>query len=133
MPDPLTLADERFVALTTYRRSGAAVTTPVWVARHDGALVVTTSPTAGKVKRLRHDPRVTLQPCDRRGRVTEGAVTVPATATVVAEPSDTAAPSASLRAKYRSEWWAVQALLLVERLLRRGPGQRVIIRITAPA
>lgn len=32
-----------------------------------------------KVKRLRHDPRVTVTPCDVRGRITEGARTAEGT------------------------------------------------------
>ncbi len=38
----LALADEQYVLLTTTRRSGDRVPTPVWVARDGDALVVTT-------------------------------------------------------------------------------------------
>lgn len=129
MTDLLDLADEPFVSLTTYRSSGAPVATPVWVAASGGELVVTTSPRTGKVARIRRDPRVALRPCTRRGTVAEDAPTVTGTATVVTDPAAIEAPLAALRRKYRTEWWAVQALLLVERLLRRGPGERVILRI----
>ena len=40
MTSLLSLADARFVSLTTFRRSGAPVSTPVWVARDGGSLVV---------------------------------------------------------------------------------------------
>ena len=71
MPTPTltALAHERFVSLTTYRRDGRGVATPVWVARDGDALVVITPEGTGKLKRLRHTSRVTLRPCDRRGRV----------------------------------------------------------------
>ena len=43
----------------------------------------TTDLSSGKVKRLRNDPKVTLRPCDMRGRVAEGAPEIAATAAVV--------------------------------------------------
>jgi len=56
------LADESFVSLTTFRRSGEGVATTVWVtADPDGdGLVVMTIDGSGKVKRVRGNPRVTL-------------------------------------------------------------------------
>jgi PPOX class probable F420-dependent enzyme len=59
----------RYVSLVTFRRDGRAVATPVWHAEHAGRLYVFTAGDAGKVKRLRRDPRVRLAPCDVRGRV----------------------------------------------------------------
>ena len=69
MDQLLALAEQRFVLLTTYRRSGEAVSTPVWVAREGDALVVLTPARSGKAKRLRRDPRVQVQPCGRFGKV----------------------------------------------------------------
>jgi PPOX class probable F420-dependent enzyme len=75
------LAREEFVSLTTYRRSGAAVSVPVWIAPAtdaSGGLLVTTTERSGKVKRLRHDRRVQLRLCDRRGAVAADAPAVSA-------------------------------------------------------
>ena len=58
-----------YVALSTYRKSGAPVVTPVWVARDGDELVVITVDGTGKTKRLSRDPSVSLQPCDFRGRI----------------------------------------------------------------
>lgn len=78
------IADEKYVSLTTFRRNGEAVPTPVWIAPlSDGTCGFTTGATSGKVKRLRNNPAVTLQPCDMRGRITEGTSPVSATAVVV--------------------------------------------------
>lgn len=80
----IALADESYVALTTFRRSGDPVTTPVWVIADpagDG-LVVMTIDGSGKVKRLRNDPRVTLQACGRFGLVKEGSRVLSARARV---------------------------------------------------
>lgn len=60
--------DTRYIAFTTYRRSGEAVPTPVWVVTlADGSLGFHTGSQTGKVKRLRHTPRALLQPSDRTG------------------------------------------------------------------
>lgn len=60
----------RCVALTTYKKDGTPVTTPMWVAV-DGHRILTTSDfDAWKLKRIQRDPRVRLAPCTIRGRVT---------------------------------------------------------------
>ena len=71
------LAGERFISLTTFRRSGEPVPTPVWIARDGDTLVVTTPAESGKVKRLRHHSRVELRPCSRTGRVPAGTARSP--------------------------------------------------------
>ena len=50
------LGDERFISLTTFLKSGNAVSTPVWIARDGDDLVVTTPAMSGKAKRLRNSP-----------------------------------------------------------------------------
>jgi PPOX class probable F420-dependent enzyme len=54
--------------LVTFKRSGKAVPTPVWFGLHGGRLFVESLADAGKVKRLRHDPRVRVAPCTVRGK-----------------------------------------------------------------
>lgn len=69
--DELTrLSQGKYLSLTTYRKSGQAVATPVWVTRDADKLFVTTQAESGKVKRLRNNPAVLLAPCDVRGNVT---------------------------------------------------------------
>jgi PPOX class probable F420-dependent enzyme len=53
--------------LVTYRRDGTPVPTPVWAAAADGRLYVRSERTAGKIKRLRRDPRLLVAPCTVRG------------------------------------------------------------------
>jgi uncharacterized protein len=54
--------------LVTYRRDGTPVPTPVWAAEADGLLYVRSERAAGKLKRLRRDPRLLVAPCTVRGR-----------------------------------------------------------------
>ena len=69
------LADEKYVLVTTFRRDGRAVATPVWLVElPGGAFAFSTGGDSGKVKRLRHTTRVTLQACDRRGAGAHGPV-----------------------------------------------------------
>ena len=46
-----------YVSLATFRRSGDAVRTPVWMAPADGAHYVFSAGNAGKVKRLKNSER----------------------------------------------------------------------------
>ncbi|MFI5609794.1 PPOX class F420-dependent oxidoreductase [Amycolatopsis sp. NPDC051903] len=62
------LAAEKYVVLTTFRRDGRAVPTPVWFTRDGDELVVSSERHAGKVKRIRNSGRVEIQPSDFRGR-----------------------------------------------------------------
>lgn len=68
------LASAEFVALTTYRRSGTPVTTPVWIVRDGGQLVVWTAARSGKVRRLRHTPQLHLAPSDYHGTALDESV-----------------------------------------------------------
>lgn len=64
-------ANQKYLNLETYRKTGAAVATPVWFAQNDNEdgdeLYVYSLSEAGKVKRIRNNPRVRVMPCDFRG------------------------------------------------------------------
>lgn len=94
------LGATKYVRFTTYRKTGEAVHSAVWIAPiGDEHLCFTTGGDSGKVKRLRHTPRVTLQACDVRGRVLDGSEPVDATAHVV-EGDDYRRVAAAVRHKY---------------------------------
>ena len=61
------LASAHYVLLTTYRKDGTPVGTPVWAVPRDEKLYVWTERDTWKVKRLRRNPAVTVQPCGMRG------------------------------------------------------------------
>src|ERR1700677_2269565 len=80
----MALRDEKYMRLTTFRRDGTPVSTPVWVvALENGKIGFYTSSASGKAKRLAHTPRVTVQASDARGRVTPGSQPAEATARLV--------------------------------------------------
>lgn len=105
----MTIAREKYVALTTYRHSGEGSSTPVWIADlGDGTMGFTTAGSSLKVKRLRRDDRVELQPCDARGRPKSGSAPMSGTADIVVG-ADFERVKASIRAKYS---WQVTLISL---------------------
>ena len=64
------LAKERYISLTTYRRDGRAVATPVWFVLDGTRTLVQTDASSGKAKRIRANGRAEVSACDMRGRTT---------------------------------------------------------------
>ena len=62
-------AGEKYLNLETFRKNGKAVATPVWFAEDGGVLYIYSLDDAGKVKRIRNNPRVRVAPCDMRGKL----------------------------------------------------------------
>jgi len=59
----------KYISLTTCRKSGKPVATPVWFVEKEGKICVWTQSNSGKVKRLRNNSNVTVVPCTMRGKV----------------------------------------------------------------
>lgn len=66
-PFPM-LEGHKNINLTTFRKSGDAVPTPVWFVVLQGKLYVRTQADSGKVKRTRNNGRVELAPSTVRGK-----------------------------------------------------------------
>jgi uncharacterized protein len=106
---PMDFESVRYVSITTRKRNGDTVSSPVWIAPlGDGRLCFTTSGDSAKVKRIRNFPDVEIRPCDVRGRVQPGAPVRLATARVVT--GEAFAPvRAAVRKKYGLQFWMVEA------------------------
>jgi PPOX class probable F420-dependent enzyme len=78
------LRDQWTVMLTTFRRDGTPVETPVNIAVAGAVAYVRTFDPSGKLKRVRNDARVEVAPCTVRGRVTGPAI--PARARILEGP-----------------------------------------------
>ncbi len=91
------LRGHNFMSLTTFRKSGAAVVTPVWFAQESDRLYVFTDINAGKAKRIRHTSNVTVAPCKYNGEVVGD--TLPATARLLDVGSDEAKHASALMNK----------------------------------
>jgi hypothetical protein len=131
MSDPPTtssfevLARAKYVRLTTYKRDGTPVATPVWCAVRDGVLYASTEGATGKVKRLRHDPRVTVGACTARGKPTGPAYAGRAR---LLDGDDARRAHGMIEARYRT----AKPLYFVMRLLRRNR-QEIVGIVVEPA
>ena len=96
------LKNRRYISLTTFKRDGTPVSTPVWVVSDDGErLLVWSAAKTWKVRRIRRNANVLLAPANFRGK--ERGERVPATARVIDHPGI----DALLRRKYG---WQKRAL-----------------------
>lgn len=59
-----------YMSLTTFRKTGDPVATPVWFVREGDRLLLITQNQSGKAKRIRNNtPEVTVAPCTASGQV----------------------------------------------------------------
>ena len=117
-------ATQRYLNLESCKRDGTPVQTPVWFAEEHGVLYVYTLANAGKVKRIRRNPRIRIAPCTMRGIVIGPWVEAEAT---IVDAATAAHGHALLRHKYG---WMKGIGDLFSRLLHR---ERVVIAMRFPA
>ena len=115
----ISLKDQKYISLTTFRRTGAAVATPVWFVQIQNTLYLYTAATAGKVKRLRHNSQVQLASCTMLGKVKGPNIT--GVARIVTDPQEQARAEAALKAKY---WIAHRLLSLLNGTIRLVEGSK---------
>lgn len=123
-------AARRCMLLTTYRRDGTAVASPVWFVTARGEIRLWTGSGTGKVKRLRLNPRCLVAPCTFSGRVTGAARA--GTARILPGPEGQQV-QALLRAKYPIQKRALDAYTRLRRrphLTDPDPGIYVAITVT---
>lgn len=124
------LGDEKYVLVTTFKRDGTPVATPVWsVPLDDDSFGFWTSSGSGKAKRLAHTQRVTAQPCDARGKVSDGSSPTEATARLV-QGDDMAEIRRKVTEKYGFVTKITKVLGKIGGLIKRNPipyGDRGVI------
>jgi uncharacterized protein len=70
MAIPSHIAGQKYISLTTFKKDGTPVRTPVWFGERDGRLYVITRNDSWKYKRIRNNPQVQVAPCSIRDKVT---------------------------------------------------------------
>ncbi|THG33854.1 PPOX class F420-dependent oxidoreductase [Glaciibacter flavus] len=120
------LGDEAFVSLTTFRRSGEPVSTPVWIAPDGDALAVRTTAATGKVKRLRNSSRAQLRPSTRSGKVDPAVEPVEVVAEVLMDPAELQRLTPNFVRKYGVQY---RIFMLIERLFANKQRQVVVLHI----
>ena len=117
----MALENEKYILLTTFRRDGSPVSTPVWIVPLDGGKFgFTTSSGSGKAKRLAHTSHVTVQASDVRGRTKPGSSPMEATALIVQGP-EYASIKAKVKSKYGFMTNVTRFLGFVGGLIKRKP------------
>ena len=117
------LGTEKYVLLTTFRRDGRAVATPLWVVPDGAGLAFWTPDNTGKVKRIRNSGRVTVTGCDMRGNPHGEPIEAQAR---VGEPADRLRVGKALGRKYG----LMGHLTLLGSRLRRGTYGTVAILVS---
>jgi uncharacterized protein len=107
-----------YVSLTTFRKSGVAVPTPMWFAESDGIIYIYTRASTGKVKRIRNSGRVTLTSCTANGKVTGEAIE--GKARIISDQQEIARAETALAKKYGIQRRVLYFFRSVAGAFRRG-------------
>lgn len=126
----MAIAEEKYVSFTTFRNNGEAKPAPVWIAdAGDGTLGFTTGASSWKLKRLANNPACTLQPCNSKGKVTQGSEQVAATARL-ATAAETPAIQAAIKSKYGFQVTMMKAVSKVGTIFGKDPAGDAAVVIT---
>ncbi|MCS6940194.1 MAG: PPOX class F420-dependent oxidoreductase [Roseiflexus sp.] len=107
------LAGHQYMNLTTFRKNGQPVPTPVWFAQEGDRIYVVTLATSGKAKRIRANPRVQLTPSDARGKPLGEIVEAHAR---ILDPSEQEVGHRALAKKYGVMYWMFAGFWKLRRL-----------------
>ena len=107
----------QYINLTTFRKNGQAVATPVWFVAHNGRLYVMTNVNSGKAKRIRANGKARVAPSDARGQPL--GEFLPARARPVDNPALRQVIEAAFDRKYR---WQRHLIRLVANLRAQRTG-----------
>jgi PPOX class probable F420-dependent enzyme len=108
------LDGHQYMSLTTFRKDGTPVPTPVWFVERDGRLYVTTQGTSGKAKRIRNNGKVTVSPCKVNGEVL--GASVEAHARLIDSPQEAESARKLLKGKYKMTWTLFMGMQRLRRL-----------------
>jgi hypothetical protein len=116
----------RYISLTTFKRDGTAVSTPVWITGSGGQYVFTTGDKAWKTKRMRANPAIEVRVCSARGRVKPDTTVHTGTGAVSTSSAAIDVAERALSAKYGWQFRATKVVDAIRRRLGRGPAQEVV-------
>jgi hypothetical protein len=119
----------RYLSITSYKRDGTGVATPVWFVQQDGSLLVETDAASGKVKRIGRNPAVRVATCTASGRLRGGQVDAVAE---LLPGSEVSGAERLIARKYRIDVMIIKPLRIVQSALHLGRPRTtpVILTIT---
>ena len=118
----------KYLSITSYRRDGTGVATPVWFVADGERLLVETDAGSYKVKRIRRDPHVSVAMCSARGKT----MSDPVQAHAEVLPWDAERIQPMFEEKYRKDLVLVRPLRAIQKALHpgRSQDQPVLLEIT---
>jgi PPOX class probable F420-dependent enzyme len=111
----------RYLSVTSFKRDGSGVATPLWFVSDGTRLFAFTDLHSPKVKRIRRNPNVLVASCRVDGKLRRQPV--PAHAEVLTAPEDLERVQKLLLARYRISY---RVVMLFYRLGRRLRGQQSV-------
>lgn len=120
-PDLEALFPGRYLSVTSFKRDGTAVATPVWFVSDGSRLFAFTDLHSAKVRRIRRDPHVLVAPCRVDGKLL--AEPFPAYAEVLTAPEELDDLQKLLLARYKISY---RVVMLFYRLGRRIRGEQAV-------
>jgi hypothetical protein len=114
----------KYLLITTFRKDGRAVPTPVWAVRDGAEIYLWSAVDTGKIKRLRRSSKATISACDYRGN--PSGPTGPARARLL-----DSAGSARVRGLLAKKYGILGKLTMLGSKIRRGADGTVGVRVSA--
>lgn len=123
----MTISDQKYLSLTTFKRDGTPKPTPIWVVEDtDGKPAFVTMSSSWKIKRIRNNPSVLLQPCGRKGVVTPGTKPIEATA-ILGTDSDFVRVRRLTKSKYGMGFRLISLFSKVMSVTGKGSGNDISV------
>ena len=111
----------RYLSVTSFKRDGTGVATPLWFVSDGRRLFALTDLHSGKVRRIRRNPRVLVASCRADGKLR--GEPVPARAEVLTATAELDRVQKLLMERYKISY---RLVMLLYRLGRRLRGQRSV-------
>ena len=110
----------RYVSVTSFKRDGTGVATPMWFVSDGRRLFALTDAHSAKIRRIRRDPQVLVAPCRGDGKLLRREP-LAADAEVLTTPHDLERVQTMLIDRYKISY---RVVMFFYRLGRRVRGQR---------
>ena len=111
----------RYLSITSFKRDGTGVATPVWFVSDGSRLFAFTDLHSANIRRIHRNPQVLVASCRARGKLRREPVT--ARAEVLTAPADLARVQKLLLARYKISY---RVVMLFYRLGRRLRGKQSV-------
>ena len=109
----------RYLSVTSFKRDGTGVTTPVWFVSDGRRLFALTDLHTAKIRRMRRNPRVLVAPCRVNGKLR--GEPLPARAEVLTSTAELERVQHLLLARYKVSYRLVMLFYRLGRGLRGRP------------